>query len=76
MITSKDIEKAWTRLDRHDRVRIALYILGKDRDEARAMCGDDAPSLTSINIALSSGDRQPTLELLEAKVKEALSHVG
>ena len=54
-------------------LRIALKILGMTHADAARMIGK---SRNNVSIALSSGDRQPTLELLEAKVKEALSRTA
>ena len=75
MITIRDIAKAWSRLQKHERIRATLFILGMSREDAVEACDDDV-SLPSVNMALSTGDRKPTLERLELMLKDKLNSIS
>lgn len=79
MITIRDISKAWAQLPQHERIKATLSILGLTREEAvekSKASKETEVSLPSVNMALSTGDRKPTQDKLEAVLKEELRRIS
>lgn len=69
MLTVRELSRIISKLSRHERIRVALYALGITSKEA----AEEIPqSKASIDIALSSGEREPTQEALEELVRKRL----
>lgn len=70
MLTIKLLCSNLSRLDRLDRIRLGLLLLGMDTDAAAEAI--DRSSI-SVRMALSRGDREVILERLESMISERLA---
>lgn len=70
MLTIREISRIVARLSRHERIRLAMSALGITSEVAAK---EIPQTKASIDIALSTGKREPTQEALEEMIRKRIS---